>query len=266
VSALRTFGLSASVAEDSVDVDFNLKTESGELSEDDLPIASGDQSPEVVERPGELSFGLRDPSQIVKFAEQAGQAVNPQQFGDFETAKRQIDRQLGVSIDDDIVAQLTGDVSVNATVDGRFGVRAEVKDPAAFERTLARVARVAPRISQGQLRSISKSGDFYRAEDSSGETIVFGVSNDVFVASNAPGRAQQLASASPEAVSGAKGSVAFTADAERVADQALDRLAPQIGLGGALGGQLFTGPLGDLTGSMSTDTSGMRGSFKLGIE
>jgi hypothetical protein len=266
VNALRTFGLTASVAGDSVNVEFNLKTESGELSEDDLPIASGGQAPQVVERPGELSFGLRDPSQIVDFAEQAGKAVNPRDFNDFQTAKRQIDRQLGVNIDQDIVEQLTGDVSVNVNVNGDFGARAEVKDPAAFERTLARVARLAPRISQGQIRSVRKSGDLYQAVDNSGETIVFGVDDRVFVASNDASRARRLSSASGEAVPGAEGSVAFTADAERVADQAIERLAPQIGLGGALGGQLFTGPLGGLTGSVSTDTDGMRGSFKLGID
>ena len=39
-------------------------------------------------------------------------------------------------------------------------------------------------------------------------------------------------------------------------------------LGGlqAIGGQLFTGPLGDLTGSVESSTDGLRGSLRLEID
>jgi hypothetical protein len=266
VGALRTLGLTTSIQDDGVDLEFDLKTEGGQLSEEDLPIASGTEAPQIVERAGEISFGLRDPSQVVDFAEQAGQAINPQDYGDFQSAKRQINRRLGIDIDKDVVDQLTGDVSVNSTVAGDFGVRAEVKDPATFKRTLAKVARLAPQLSQGQLRSVRRRGGLYEAVDSSGERVVFGVDGDVFVASNQAGRARQLADASVETVPGADGSVVFSADAEKVADQALERLAPQLGFQGALGGQLFTGPLGEVTGSVSTSPERMRGSVKLGID
>ena len=69
VDALRKFGLTASIKQDAIDIDFNLKTDAGQLSEADLPLASGDQAPQVVKHPGELSFGLRNPAQIEKFAE-----------------------------------------------------------------------------------------------------------------------------------------------------------------------------------------------------
>ena len=266
VSALRTLGLTTSVQDDGVDVEFDLKTDGGSLTADDLPIASGGQAPQIVERAGEVSFGLRDPSQVVDFAEQAGQAVNPEDYSDFQTAKRQINSRLGIDIDKDIVDQLTGDVSVSASPTGAFGVKAAVKDPSAFKRTLAKLAKVAPRISQGELRSVRKSGSLYEAVTSEGQRVVFGMDGEVFVASNEASRARELADASTEPVPGADGAVVFSADAEKVADQALDRFGSQLGLSGALGGQLFTGPLGEVTGSVSSSPESTHGSLKLGID
>jgi len=39
-----------------------------------------------------------------------------------------------------------------------------------------------------------------------------------------------------------------------------------LGLGGAFGSRLFTGPLGALNGSVSSTTSGMSGKLTLGID
>ena len=61
VEALQTLGLTLSAQEDSIDVEFNLKTE-GDLSDEDLPVASGDEAAKVVQRPGEIGVGLRDPA------------------------------------------------------------------------------------------------------------------------------------------------------------------------------------------------------------
>ena len=71
----------------SIDVEFNLRTE-GDLTDEDLPLAAGDEAAEVVQRPSEIGVGLRDPSQLVAFFESALQAVDPQSFGDYEQGKR----------------------------------------------------------------------------------------------------------------------------------------------------------------------------------
>ena len=63
----------------------------------------------------------------------------------------------------------------------------------------------------------------------------------------------------------AKGAVVLKADAEQVANRVLARIGPRLGLGGALGGRLFTGPLGELNGSLTSTTSGMSGKLTLGI-
>lgn len=81
VNALRTLGLTVSAHDKSIDIDFNLRTE-GDLGDEDLPLAAGDEAAEVIQRPGEIGVGLRDAGQLVTFFESALQAVDPQTFGD----------------------------------------------------------------------------------------------------------------------------------------------------------------------------------------
>jgi uncharacterized protein DUF3352 len=271
VAALRTLGLTASAANDGISIDFKLRTDGRGLKEGDLPIAAGDQAPKIVRRPGELGIGLRDPSQILDFAQAAGQAVDPAGFGQVQAAKLQIERRLGVDIDRDLVGQLTGDVSVNVAPNGRFGLRAELKDPAAFERTLRKVADTLPRVAESLgggtvgLAKPKRGGDFYALAQPDGDSIVFGVVNKVLVVSNEPARAGRLGSDTPSDVSAAAGSLVVDADARQLAQALLRQLAPRIGLGGSLGGQLFTGSLGELTGWVSAGTGGVGGKLKLEI-
>jgi uncharacterized protein DUF3352 len=268
VGALRTLGLTASVEDDRIAVDFEVKTDPQGLSEADLPIASGEQSPAVVKRSGEIAFGVREPRQIFDFAQRAAQAANPSGFGQFEQAKRQIEQRLGVSIDDDLVGQLTKNAAVSVGVDGKFGLRAELKDPRAFERTLRKVADVLPRVAEDLgggrvgLAKPKRGEDFYALAQPDGDSVVFGVVNDVLVVANDPERAGRLAAASPGQVSDAKGAVVVSADAGQVAQAILRRLG---GLEGTLGGAVAR-PLGDLNGSASGDTEGISGRLTLGID
>ena len=82
-----------------------------------------------MQRPGEIGVGLRDPGQLVAFFESALQAVDPDSFGDYEQAKQTLSAKLDLDVDKDLIGQLTGNLSVSATIGGEFGVRAEVKDP-----------------------------------------------------------------------------------------------------------------------------------------
>jgi uncharacterized protein DUF3352 len=269
VDALRTFGVAGSVESDRLAIDFRVKTDSGKVGDSDLPIASGEDAPNFVQRPGEINVGLRDPHQALVFAQAAAQAVDPEGYGQFEQAKKQIEQGLGVSIDDDIVAQLTGDMSVNFTVDGKYGIRAGLKDPAAFKRTLAKSARVLPRVAKSLgsgtvgLARPKRGEDFYALAQPDGDSVVFGVVNKALVLSNEPARAGRLATESPRSVSGAGGSTVFEADGEKLAARILSRLSSQIGAGAALGSQLFIGPLGDVTGSVHSETDGLTGKFEL---
>jgi hypothetical protein len=267
IGALRTLGMTAAVADDSVDVEFNLRTAGEGLTEEDLPLAAGDEAPQVVQEPGEIGFGLRDPSQVVAFVESAFQALDPQGFGDYEAGKRAVSQRFDVDVDEDVFAQLTGDLSVSVAVDGSFGARAEVEDPDAFARTVDRLADALPRLGSGLgVTSVRPRGDLYEVRLADGDRFVFGMSDDVLVVGSDAARARRMGSAQPSDVPGAGGSLVAAADAERVAVRVLDRLGPQLGLGGIFGAGLFARPLDDLTGSVASSTEGMRGSFSLTLD
>jgi hypothetical protein len=273
IGALRTLGITVRAEDDRIDVDFRARTE-GDLSEEDLPIAPGEEAPPIIEREGEIGLGIRDLAHIVRFGENAGQAIDPAGFGDYARGKQTIDKQLGVSLDDDLIAQLTGNVSASMSPDGEFGVRAELKDPRAFERTLAKVADVLPSFAQGagfgpvQLTKPSGGQDFYVLSKRGGGAVVFGVVGEVLVVASDARRARELAGTEPVDVPGASGSVVAGADAERLVTTLLEWFGPAFGVPdlGALGTGLLTRPLGDLSGSVSANTGELRGTLTLGFD
>ncbi len=261
VSALRTFGVAVSIASGEADVGFRLNTDSGDLTNEDLPIASGTSSPSIVDRPADLVTGVKDPAQVIDFAEGAAQAVDPKGFGDYAQAKRTLEKEVGVSIQHDLLDQLESDLSITLGAHGKFGARARVKNPAAFDRTLAKLGKALPALAQtvvGEPVGYAKpkrGGDYYALRTAKGEGVVYGKVHGVFVLANDPSLASQLSSQDTKALSGGVGSVVVKADAGQLVQQLL-------GLG-QLGGALVAGPFGDLTGSLSADTSGITGSFKL---
>jgi hypothetical protein len=262
VGALRTLGLTVSAQKSSIDVQFNLRTE-GDLTDADLPVAAGDEPAQVVQRPGEIGVGLRDPRQLVTFFESALQAVDPQSFGNYEQGKRALSAKLNLDVDKDVIAQLTGNVSVSVTIGGEFAARAEVKDPAAFGKTLDKVARALPQFGLGE--KVTRTGDLYTLHRSGGGAFVFGVSNGALVVASDAARARQMASAKPQAVEGATGSVVLRADAEGIARQVLKQIAPQFGIPDPVV-PIFARPFNELRGSVATSTGGMKGKFSLTLD
>lgn len=274
VAALRTLGATVAADGDGIDIEFNLRTESEGLSDDDLPIAAGDSAPGVIEREGEIGFGIRDLAQIVRFSEAAGQAVDPSGYGDYLQAKKTLDNQLGISIDEDLIGQLDGNLSASVAVDGKFGLRSELRDPRAFADTLAKLADALPAFAEGAgfgevaIEKPKGNNDFYSLAQADGDSVVFGVIGDVFVLANDPERAGELATKEPTAVPDAEGALTMSADAEALVNATLGQFGPQLGLGGleGFGAQLFTGPLEELTGWVSSSTDGLRGRTSLSVK
>jgi hypothetical protein len=271
VGALRTMGMTASAREDELELEFKIRTDPEGLSDEDLPIAAGDETPPVLSREGEVGFGIRNPAQMVRFAEAFGQALDPSGFGDYAQAKQTLDARLDISIDDDLIGQLTGDLAASVAPDGGFGVRAEVEDPAALARTLAKVADVLPSFAEGAgfgsvtIEKPDRREGLYTLAQADGDDIAFGVVDGVLVVSDDPEQAEELASEQPEAVDGAEGAVAMHSDAEQLANALLEDFGPMLGLSGlnALGAQLFTDRFGDLSGSLSATTDAVRGRVTL---
>ena len=263
VDAVRTLGLTVSAEKSSIDVEFNAVTQGDDLTEDDLPFATGDEAAKVVKRPGEIGIGLRNPRQLAEFIESALQAVDPQTFGEYEQAKRVIAAKLDLDIDKDLIAQLTGNLSVSATIDGDFAARAEVKDPTAFAKTVDKVAKALPQLgSTLGIEGVRRSGDLYEARLSGGSSFVFGMAGDSLVVASDAARAHSMAEAQPEAVPGSSGSLVLSADAEGLARQLIAKIAPQFGIPDAII-PVFARPFGELRGWVTTSTDGLKGKLSL---
>jgi hypothetical protein len=261
VDALRTLGLTVSAAEKSVDVEFNLRTDGENLSDQDLPLAAGDEAAQVVKRPNEIGVGLRDPSQVVTFFESALQAVAPDIFGDYEQGKRALEAQLDIDVQRDVIDQLTGNLSISATIDGAFGARAELKDADAFAGTLDKVVEALPEFG---VEGVSRAGDLYTL-DTDGLRLVFGVADGAFVLGSDAARARAMASGQPEDVEGAEGSLVIGADAEGIAREVVAGLAPQFGIPAPIV-PVLAKPFDELRGSVATSTDGMSGKISLTLD
>jgi Protein of unknown function (DUF3352) len=263
VDAVRTLGLTVSAHKSSIDVDFNAVTKGDDLTDADLPFATGDEAAKVVKRKGEIGVGLRNPRQLIAFFESAFQAVDPQSYGQYEQGKRAIAAKLDLDIDKDLFGQLTGNLSVSATIEGDFAVRADVKDPTAFAGTVDKVAKALPDLgSTLGIESVRRSGDLYEARLSGGSSFVFGMAGDSLVVASDPARAHSMAAAQPEAVPGASGSLVLSADAEGLARQLLAKIAPQFGIPEPVI-PVFARPFGELNGWVTTSTDGLKGKLSL---
>ena len=267
VDHIETLGLSAEAGEDEIAIDWSLRTDSDGLGDEDLPIASGSDAPQLLEREegsAEVVLGLRDPAQVVDFGLATAKALDPQGFAQFETGKRAIGRRLGINIDDDVLAQLTGDVSAAVSIDGQFGLRAELDDPRAFERTLAKVMDGLPEFSD-ELTVTRPRGDdrFYGVATADGESYAVGIAADALVVANDARLASEVATRGLVDAEGQEGAFVAAANAEQLANAALAQFAS--GLQG-LGGSLITGPLGELRASASASTDGLTGRLELQID
>jgi len=268
LAALRTFGLTIGFEDDRAMVDFRLATDEEGLAEEDLPIAAGPESPEVIDSPDEIGFGLRGPEQVLAFAEAAGQAVDPAGFGDYSAGKQALEARLDVSIEEDLFGQLEDDLSMSVGLDGTFGVRASVTDPVAFTGTLDKLGEALPDIAENVVgepvgyAKPKRGEDFYALATADGDSVVYGVVDGVFVLANDTRRATTLAEDETKAVEGAEGAMAMSTPAAELATQAIGRFGER-GFGGALGASIVAEPLDQLTGSLAVETDGMTGRLVL---
>lgn len=266
VGALETFGVGVSVDDQGLLLDLDVSTNPEALSEEGVPIAPGtDDPPPVVAPDDRIGVGIRDPAHIVRFAELAAEQAGASEVA---FAKSQLSEQLGIDLEEDVIAQFTGASSAAIGLDGAVAFRSELADPEAFEETLRTVAQRLPRAAvglgaEGLRLTPAGNGGLYTLSAPGGDQMVLGVVGGLFVVADSPQAAAQLAAAAPESVPEAEGSVTTRADAQAVAEQAVAGLVP------LLGGEAVTGflePLGDLTGWLEADTSGLRGRFRLAIE
>jgi hypothetical protein len=251
VAGLRTFAFTATAEQDGLAVDARVNTQG--VGEQDLPLASGDESPQIA-RNGEFAAGLRNAQQLLRFIDTTAKALDPQ----FEAKKQAIGQQLGIDIDRDLIGQFTKVTSVTGALDGTWALHSEIEDPQAMAATLDKMEKAG---KVGDL-SFAAAGDLTEITDQGGSKLFVGIENGVLVGGPDPAAAKAVAGAQKQAVPGAKGSLVAIADGEAIVKAVLGAQ----GGGGALGGQFFTGPIGDLTAWVATNPDGMRARVKLKIE
>ena len=257
VGGLRTFGATATAEGDGVAIDARVNTEG--VGEQDLPLAPDDDKQAEVPRERDFGVALRNARQLFHFIENTAKAVDPEGFTQFETGKKAIGAQLGIDVDGDLVEQFTKTTAVVGGVDGTWAVRSEVENPLKMVDTLNQMTEKG---RAGDLRFTEAGDDLVLATDEDGDRFYFGIKNGVLVGSQDPKQALAAAELDPQELPDVKASFVAVADGQSIAKQIL---AAQGG-SGALGGQFFTGAVGDVTAWISTSTDGMRAHAKLKIE
>ena len=267
VDHLETLGLSLDAGDDALALDWSLTTDSEDLTDDDLPIASGSESPQLLARDegsAEVVAGLHDPSQVIDFALAAAKVVDPAGYAEFESGKETIGKQLKVDVDEDVLAQLTGNAAAVVSIDGDFGLRSELEDPDAFKDTLAKIMDGLPEFADGVTVTQPRAGDsFYGVADQDGDSFAVGVADDSLIVANTAKLAAEVATRGLVDAEGQEGALVASADAEQLVNAALAKFRGGVA---GLGGSLVTGPLGELSQSIESSTDGLSGHLELDID
>ena len=267
VDHIETFGLSLDADDDALAFDWSLQTDAEGLTDEDLPLASGTEAPQLLAREegsAELVLGVRDPSQVIDFALGTAKVVDPAGYAEFESGKEAIGKQLKIDVDEDVLAQLTGNVAAVVSIDGDFGARAELADADAFEGTLAKIMDGLPRFADGVTVTQPKQGsNFYGVADQDGDSFAVGIADDALVVANTAQLAADVATRGLVDAEGQDGAFVASADAEQLVNAALAKF--RGGLAGLTGG-LVTGPLGELSQSVESSTDGLSGHLELNID
>jgi hypothetical protein len=260
--ALDKFAAVAKAEPNAVKVDFDVRTQGVDAA--DLPFAPGPESPPVPQREGEIAVAAREPARALGLVNRL-KDVLPRTAAHARVLNPALDR-IGVDIQRDLIGQI-GDVgAASFPLDGTYVARADLKDPGKFAATLKTLSdRLAGAVHGDVGFTIEPGGGegFYRLNADRGRQLFVGVVGDQVALGEEAGRARDFAAEKSAPVQGARGSVAFAADGESVANALIERRASGPL---ALLGQVLTEPIGDLRGWMETTPTGISGHAELAIE
>jgi hypothetical protein len=228
--------------DDALNIDVAVVTDPDGLEEADLPLAPGEESPEVVPREDEISGGNRDQSRTTVFLLRALRAGRPDSR--FVRAVDRLEKELGIDFEQEILRQFNGPSASYVSSDGSiFAARSEVRDPGALREVLPKIAPELPALIEG-LQGLQSEGlavlflfapdapaaqplegvrvdppptedGFYRVSGLTGagpSELYFNVVGDVFVVASDEERAREIAKAETVAVEGARGAAVIRVD------------------------------------------------------
>jgi len=184
-------------------------------------------------------------------------------YGAFLARQASDKAKTGVDITNDVFSQFSGKLEVDYSPAGVMA-RADVRDPAAAARTLAKLGTSAGQVVR-HAKQVSPAGNgFYVTKDGT-KTVTFGLVGNHFVVGTVPPAALTAFAGAPTSpVAGAQGPVAF-----RVALGPIISLAMAGGNSSAASNpavQAVLGMFSDATGWAANDPSGLHGALSVGVK
>lgn len=262
IGALRRMALVGNARENGLAIEFDVRTEN--VDEADLPLAPGPAAPPVPEREGEIAVAVREPGRPSALIERLRDFLPRTKA--HSAALNDALKRIGVDLQRDLLGQFGAVGAASYPLDRTYVARADLKDPRAFAATLEKLARELPGAARGDIGFTIEPGGgegFYRLNADRGRQLFVGVVDNQVAIGEEAGRARDFAAEQSAPVPGARGSLAFAADAESVANALIEQRA---GGPAALLGQLATEPLGPLRGWAETTPTGISGHAELTIE
>jgi Protein of unknown function (DUF3352) len=242
LQVLETWAAAVRFDQDELNAEVAVRLDEDRVEEEDLPVVSGEESPEIVPRGTEISGGNLNQSQTTAFLLRAVQAAYPDSR--FVKAVDALDEDLGISFEEEILRQFNGPSASYVSPDGRtFAARSEVRDPEALRELLPRIAPHLPALVEG-LQGLQSEGmallfllapdapaaapmhgvkvdppetpnGLYRISGLTGDgpaELHLGLIGDAFVVASDEQRAREIAVADTEPAEGARGAGVLRAD------------------------------------------------------
>lgn len=284
-AALRQVAVTAGFEGDELRLDTALSTDPEAITEDDLPLVTGDEPPGVVAREDEVVGGSVNQSQTTAFLLRGAREAFPDSRFVRDVAR--VERALDIDFEREVLRQFDGPSASALGLEGGFAARSEVSDPQGLARTIRRLAPDLGRlvqdlealqseglsllllfapdapVSQGVLgasrvdvETLPGQRDFYRISALSGDgpdQLFFGLEKGVFVIGSSEERAKAIAREPAEPPEGARGASVTRADLDALRVELEEELGTD------------PGPLGELVGSLSATESRLRGSLRIDL-
>jgi hypothetical protein len=256
VAAIRGYAAAISASSAGVNFQYRIDTSGASLTSSQVPIAAGTTAPSLAGS-APIVVGIKDPAQIVAFAEAAEQATSPASYEKFQAKQANLKTKTGIDVNS-LASLLTGDLIIDTDTHTTIG-RVTVSDPSTAASVLAKLAGAPQGLFKRGVSVAKLGGGFYAIKEPK-LTITVGLVGNQLVAGKATPAQDSAFAAAPATPAGfARGSVAFQIALPDLLKLALKQQPPAIV-------QTLLNQLGDVTGWTAASPSALTGSATLAIK
>jgi hypothetical protein len=147
LDALRSVTATIELESEAIVADLQVRTDPGGLTEDDLPLETGEEAPAVPDVEGALNGANRNQSRTTVFLAQLARKAYPD--SQFVREVERLEADLGISFEDEVLKQFNGPSASIAWESGQFGAVSDIADPDRMRELLPRIAPRLPPILRG---------------------------------------------------------------------------------------------------------------------